>query len=306
MLLEGLQSYFQSLGGNSRDRIMRAQLLSRASRNQELTALTSAWLAHIQFQEGSIGAAIESIHVAVGAIEVGHWAALGRISSVLADVFLTVGDAELARRWYAHARHAAVQYGDQAALGAITYNQSALRLFDLRLIQAIGSTIDLQTLQLAESEGKSALNYQIASGVTSLGHLLTGVQVSVEMLKSRYDEALPLLSSLLLDEELPQSYQYRSVLLSDAVLCCAALGLISDAKKYWSQLVAQDLEILPLDDRIIVISNLNRGVECAPEVFEGSYAVRSIGDLALELSKQRANFIESLTLFSDIPQALRW
>ncbi|MBK9134919.1 MAG: hypothetical protein IPM15_11475 [Betaproteobacteria bacterium] len=49
MCAEAQLIYFKDLGDQARDRMMRAQLLSVAGRDAALSALTSAWLAHICF-----------------------------------------------------------------------------------------------------------------------------------------------------------------------------------------------------------------------------------------------------------------
>ncbi len=305
MLLEGLQSYFKSLGGDAKDRLMRAQLLSRAAKNRELTAITSAWLAHIQFQEDRIDEAVETIRLAIEATEASHSAAVCRISCVMGDIFFWAGDLDSSRRWYAHARQAAVEYGDQAALGAITYNKSAFRVFDLRLKSAWNLQLDPAALQLADAESRSAANYQSAAGVTSLDHLLTGVKVGVHMLHERYSDALDLLIIMSRDGELPSSYLYRLVLLSDMILCYASLGFGIEAKTHLEVLLGSNIDRLPVEDLIIVYSNLNRALEKAPSNFLGLYNAKNISPLTQLFHAERAALMPVLQELVEIPATLR-
>ncbi len=306
MVLEGLMSYFQSLGEDARDRMARAQLLSRAADSRELTALTSAWLAHIEYNQGALLAALENVQLSIDSIENGQWLVLSRISSVLGDFFTANGDSVSARAWYSHARNAAVKYGDQAALGAIAYNQSAFRIFDLRLKRAVGMPVDPQSLELADAESRSASNYQLVAGVSALGHLLKSVSVSVAILRDQHQQALVLLSELFSENQIPASYSYRAVLLADAVLCCVKLGLPSKAKEYFTELAESELDQLPLDDQIIVFWDLNCAFSQAPELFSSIYSTRNISELAELLERQRAVHTSHLVRFKAIPAALNW
>lgn len=306
MVLEGLQSYFQSLGGDAKDRLTRAQFLSKAAGHSELTALTSAWLGHVQFNEGNLLAAVESVKLATETIKAGQWAALVRISLVVADVFMAVGNLSSSKRWYSHARHAAVTYGDQAAIGAITYNQAALRVYELRLRSALGLPINVETLQLADAESRSAANYQHSTGATSLEHLLISVKVGLDMLLERHESALDLLSDLLVAGEIPHDYPYRAVLQADAVLCCTSLNRSVEAEQHLNGLLKSNLHDLPLDDQIILFSTLNRAAKNNPDAFESSYSEVDIEALGDRLSAQNAAVMPALAFFDDIPQSLRW
>lgn len=306
MLLEALQGYFRSLGGDAKDRLLRAQLLSRAARDKELIALTSAWLAHIQFHEGDLASTLKSLKLAIENTEIGHWAALARISSILGDMYLTVDRPLVAQRWYGHARNAAVMYGDQATIGAITYNQSAFRLFDLRLKAALGRSVDTGALELASAEIKSAVNYQATAGVKSLEHLLTSARVSVELLCDRYEAAGNLLFALLDQGDIPQDYPYRSVLLADAVLCCATLGLNESATRFLSDLFSSRLDALPLDDQIIIFHDLNKVRAIAPNLLDEKHSQVDVAALGQRLEMQRAVLASDMGDLQDIPSSLKW
>lgn len=306
MLIEALQSYFEVLGGSAKDRLLRAQLLSKASKNKELIALTSAWLGHLQFHEGDLSAMADSISMSIENIEPDQWAALSRLSSVLGDAFLTLSNSNSAKIWYSHARFAAVSYGDQASVGAITYNQSALRLFDVRLKAALGLPFDAGALELASAEARSAVNYQAVAGVTSLEHLLTSVAAGIDMVNRRYADAWRLLFPLLSKGDVPAGYGFRFVLLSDAVLCCLHLGMRNEAKEYLRQIVSTDLDRLPIDDQIIVRANINSAHSLAPEIYENGYRSADISMLGERLFLQRSAWEEKLARFTEIPEALKW
>lgn len=306
MLIEALQSFFEVLGGSAKDRLMRAQLLSKAANHKELIALTSAWLAHMHFHEEEFAGMADSICLAIEHIEPGQWAALARLSSVLGDAFLTLSNPTSARLWYSHARFAAVSYGDQAAVGAITYNQSAFRLFDVRLNAALGLPFDAAALELASAEAKSAANYQVVAGVTSLDHLLTCVEAGVHMVNRRHEAAWKLLTPLLSNEDLPLAYGFRFVLLSDAVACCSALGMHSEALSFLGKISEADFGIISVDDQIIIHANLNAVYEAAPQLFAEGHKVVNISALGERLFSERAAWKAPLAHLEEIPQSLKW
>jgi tetratricopeptide (TPR) repeat protein len=306
MLLEALLAYFQSLGGDAKDRLLRAQLLSIGSKNRELIALTTAWLGHIQFNEGSIEEAISSARMAIETIEKGQLAASIRVGLLVGDILLTTRQSNDSKNWYSLARDAAVKYGDQAAIGAITYNQATLRAFNLRLEAASGATPDPQAIRLADAEIRSASNYQAVAGVKSLDHLLVGTRVGVDVLSERYTSALVLLNELLQDGEIPEAYPYRSVLLSDAVLCSVKLNEKELAKRYCNQLTGIPIRSLPLDDQIIIFSNLNRVHRTAPELLDSGYVESDVQAMLMQLDERHNALVDGLGPLRDVPEELRW
>jgi hypothetical protein len=306
MVLEGLMSYFQSLGGNASDRLVRAQLLSVAANDKELISLTSAWLGHVQFNAGRVELSIDSARRAVDSIQIGQWGVLARIGLLLGDLFMTVGDHSVARSWYELGRNAAVTYGDQAAIGALTYNQAALRAFDLRIRSALGLEVSPEILDLADAESRSASNYQTASGTLALEHLLVASRVAIKMLKEDYEQAAELIFPLLDGSELPKAYSYRLVLQSDAIYCSIRLSRVDVARDLLSLLSWDEIYSLPCDDQILVFNNLNLAFDLNPEPFGGIYEKRSLEDLEAQYDALRHILKKDLEPLLNIPSTLRW
>ena len=178
MTLEALLLYFTELRPESRDRLLRAKLLSTAAKHPSSIAITAAWLAHVEFNAGLYREMSESIEACLTAIGSQDESAECRVSLVLGDAFLYIGREVPSRRWYDRARLAANKMGDQAAIGALTYNRAALRVSAIRMMEIEGVVPDDQ-LSLTRSEVNSAINYQSIAGLQSLDHLLASAKIGI-------------------------------------------------------------------------------------------------------------------------------
>ena len=107
MLLEGLMLYYKELSPKARDRIFRANVLSSTFRVHELTALTSAWLAHIDFNKCHFSTMASEVRKCKEFIAFDDGSANCRVSLVLGDAFLYSGQRHYSQIWYERARSAA-------------------------------------------------------------------------------------------------------------------------------------------------------------------------------------------------------
>lgn len=306
MLLEGLDSYFRVLGGQARDRISRAQLLSVAAQDHALSSLASGWLAHIDFNDGRISDAIRNVRFALEKVQEGQWDSMVRIGLVCGDLHMAYSDISIGRRWYAHAHHAAIVYGDQAAIGAWTYNSAAIRLFRLRVRAALGLDNSETDLRFAEAEIGNAVNFQSVAGVRSLDHLLVAAQSHVCMLRHDYVAAASMLNEILSGAQVPDTYAYRATLLADAVLANVEAGNVELAKSYHSAIEQSMIDSLDVDDRIIVIDALSRVGERSPEFLLDSCLLQNLEALRVEYERTCAAYGDLLAGLEDLPTSLDW
>jgi hypothetical protein len=91
MVLESLLLYFRELSPLARDRMLRANLLSKAFREKRLVLLTSAWLAHIDFNQGRFDSMATAIQSTLETIESDDGTANCRVFLVLGDAFSFCG-----------------------------------------------------------------------------------------------------------------------------------------------------------------------------------------------------------------------
>lgn len=223
MCLEALLLFFKELDSKARDRLLRANLLSVACRERSLVALTSAWLAHIDFNGGRFEEMARYMHSCTEVLDSDDGTASCRLALVMGDAFLYANCDLPARTWYEVARTTATRLGDQAAVAGITYNRAALHVSSARL-RKLTTSLPASELVLIDAEVRSAVNYQAVARLSSLDHLLRSTAAGALMLADRYDEASASILSLVASEAVPSGSAELALLYSDNAHCLARLG----------------------------------------------------------------------------------
>lgn len=253
MCLEALLIYYKELGVGARDRMLRANLLSRAFRQDRLSALTSAWMAHIDFNQNRIEAMSEDLGQCFQTITPDNEAAFCRVSLVLGDAFLFVGNVKASRIWYEKARQHAVSLGDQAAVGAVTYNKAALRV-SLARFQHLSEPVPPDELSMLGAEVQSAINYQAIAEIKSLNHLLDTARVGVLMLREMYEAAEPEVERLLAASDLDPDSGQAKVLRADMNLIQAMKGNVGGLAGWVESVPRIVRPMISPDDRAVVLN----------------------------------------------------
>lgn len=260
MIVEALQLYYRNLSPAARDRMLRASLLSKACHDQQLVALTSAWMAHIEFNQANFDSMVSELNTCLGALKSEDKFAECRASLVLGDAFLLAGMPVESQAWYEKARRAAIQIGDQAAVGAMTYNRAALRVARARYerLARMGCDLDISLLRL---DVESAINYQHVAQLRSLDHLLGTAMVGLLMVQQKWTEAIPHIQSLLSSTEVVAGSAQHTLLGADYAHALSKSGKIEEATQQL-RLIANALPAsLPSDDLCLVLSSLREAAE---------------------------------------------
>ena len=255
MCLEALLLFFRDLDSGARDRLVRANLLSVACRERALVALTSAWLAHIDFNAGRYEAMARSMQSCTESLELDDGTASCRLSLVLGDAFLYAGHELAARKWYDDARITASRLGDQAAIGAVTYNRAALHVSNAR-IRRLSTVISKSELMLIDAEVRSAVNYQAIAGLSSLDHLLRSTSVGSLMLANLHADASNAIHSLIASAAVPSGSAELALLYSDNAHCLARLGSFELADRMADAANSISPEVFDSDDRALLFDGL--------------------------------------------------
>ena len=256
MTLEGLLLYFKSLNPDARDRFARAELLSKSFGQHHLVALTSAWLAHVDFNLCRFESMAASLSTALTYIAHDDGSAECRVSLVLGDAFLFCNRASESQAWYERARRAYTVLGDQASIGAITYNRAALRASNLRLASLSGP-IEPAHISAIDLEVNSAVNYQAIVRSLSLDHLLRAARVGVKMIEGKFLEADSEINQLLIAATVPDGSAEKIMLLADRAECRAQLGDQLIAGSSLDEVHAFDVESFAPDDRALVFNSMS-------------------------------------------------
>lgn len=255
MCAEAQLIYYRNLGEQARDRMMRAQLLSVAGRDASLSALTSAWLAHICFNLHRHEEMSRSAKTCLDTISSQDHEAASRLALTLGDAFYAADQAEIGNRWYTKAHERAVRLGDHSTIAALTYNRAALGTFCAR-IRAIDSPIDASMIGRLAGEVRTAINYQAIAQLTSLQALLDYSLASVHILAERHAEALKLLLAMVASRPSTSPMDRSMVLRCDLVLCLARTGDVPRAKEELASLPRDSLGNLTPDDQVVALAAL--------------------------------------------------
>jgi hypothetical protein len=230
MALDGLILYFRSLGSEARDRMMRAHLISVGCRMHDLVALTSAWLAHFDFNLGRYDSMASELITCRNSLVSDDGSAEVRMALVLGDSLLYCGEDRESLRWYEVARRIANRTGDRATIGAITYNRAALHIAAARVASLKQPIDDKKAMQL-ELELNSAFNYQAGAGLQSLEHLLHSSRASLFMMKGDYASALMRIADTLERFHIPDTTAQFELMREDQACCLALLGKVEEASR---------------------------------------------------------------------------
>jgi hypothetical protein len=255
MTLEGLLHFFKSLSPDARDRFARAALLSSSFGQKDLLALTSAWLAHVDFNLYRFESMAVSLQACLDNIEYDDGTADCRVSLVLGDAFLFSGNVGASQSWYERARLAYSNLGDQASVGAIIYNRAALRASNLRLSSLV-SPVDLKEVSAVDAEIRSAMNYQAMARLLSLEHLMHAAQIGMQLAAGKFQDAANSIDQLIESEVVPVGSGEHALLLADLANCRSQLSQFQQAEAAIAASAALQIDDLPPDDRALTYASL--------------------------------------------------
>lgn len=298
MCAEAQLIYYKELGEQARDRMMRAQLLSVAGRDAFLSALTSAWLAHICFNLHRHEEMSRSVRTSLDTISSGDHEAASRLALTLGDAFYAADQAEIGNRWYAKAHERAVKLGDHSTIAALTYNRAALGAFCAR-VRAADSPIESATVGRLAGEVRTAVNYQAIAQLTSLQALLDYSLVSVHILAGRHAEALKLLLPMVASRPNTSPMDRSVALRCDLALCLARTGELGRAKVELAALPQDRLSRLTPDDQIVALAALREASALCGEDSIEAQAQEALSRAKVEHSASVAKLRDSLAAFGD-------
>jgi hypothetical protein len=189
MLAEALIHLYERLSPDAMDRICRAQALSIAMRYNTMIALSSAWRAHLEFEEGKYPAMCESLALALTHLESDNCDADTRIAMVICNSFSVCGERMASQHWFLRAHNSAVKSGDQPSIEAMLYNRAAFSVTRLRAENCI-SPVKQEALKSARMEIESSRNFQSLTGAAAFPVHLALWDARLQVLESRYESAI--------------------------------------------------------------------------------------------------------------------
>lgn len=254
MLIEGLVHYFNEAQIEAIDRIRRAQLISISMALPRMTQLTSAWMAHLEFNRFGYHEMQKYLSIATQ----GDWRGFDdvhlRVALVLGGAFLNCQCFRESQYWYEVGRNAANRLGDRLALAAIMYNR-AIHGVNSIIVESIidGVRPEKNLLERYALELDSAERFESIIGVGTFSQVLRLVRVRYLLAANEGESAVGILNELARSQLTPASRQYVRVL---SVLCNLRVGGISacdDPRTVLADMRSITNE-MDIDDRLVILS----------------------------------------------------
>lgn len=229
LCLDSLILMFEEESQQASDRMARANLLSNAALNKELIALTSAWQSAIAFNCSDFRQMMLKVRICDENLNSVPSEAGWRMALTMAAASQLADAQHSSAFWYQRTRETALVLGDQAATGALIFNQAAYRLVNCRMKSMEGSLAQ-QELESLRIDVQSAVSYQKIACINSLHHWLRMLEIGVLALLSRPTEADVEIENLLRSGCISETSSDFFSLQADRVMSLALLGRNAEAR----------------------------------------------------------------------------
>jgi hypothetical protein len=254
-LAEGQLDHYTSLAATAHDRFRRAHAYAAAAGLTALQALAAAWLAHSEDVRNHRERMAALCAEAWGLAAADHHGARWRAALTVAGAYHFAGEFERAQPWYAAARRHAQADGDEVALSALMYNQTALRAMEVRFAAAFDPSPAGPSGAVLGAE--STRQFDAVIGLKSLDWLVPLLRAQLLVLEAKHAQALALF-----DEHAPRSEaawraRMEPGLLADRAWCLAQLDRLDEARAQAELAAAMaDTAACDVDDRALAHARL--------------------------------------------------
>lgn len=219
---------FRDESRECRDRMARANLLSKASGDRVMVAFTAAWLAMMDLNNSDFFRMRECVIAALESMGEGTAPAECRVAIVLAMANQLAENSSESVAWYNRGRNLSVKLGDQAAIGALIFNQAAFRLLHCRM-DAMRGQSSSSKVEALRVDVQSAISYQEVSGISSLGHWLNVIRIGSLVVQEQFVDAERELLALMETATLRAGTSNFYAVHSDRLVILVKTGRLSEA-----------------------------------------------------------------------------
>ena len=295
MLAEGLVLHYEKLGSTAADRIARAQLLGQAMRDRELVAITSAWRAHLEFEESKFELTARSIRLALQNADSDDHAARARCAIVLFNAFALCGRRKESQIWFLTGREHALKIGDQASLDALLHSKAVFGVAWLRS-QTCKGNVDAASMTMARAEISSARNLQNLTRVEAHANYIDLSDARLQILEGSFQSAKDLLMLIRNDGPYPRGHFSQGLIDLEIAYCECRLNRMDAAVDLFASIPPGSLDSLDVDDRLVA-------AWMTLELAKADVRIGFAGDVKTQLDRVLAEydaFLEFLgTLFAE-------
>lgn len=250
MLAEGLVQHYEQLGPSAADRIARAQLLGQAMKDREVVSITSAWRAHLEFEESKFELAAKSIRLAHQNAEPNDHETHARCAIVLFNAFALCGNRKASQYWFLNGRDHALKLGDQASLDALLHSKAVFGVAWLRSQNCKGNE-DAALMTMARAEISSARNLQNLTGVGAHANYIDLCDARLQIMEGNFQSAKDLLTLIRNDGPYPSGHFSQGLIDLEIAYCDCRLNRIDAAVDVFSRFQLGSLDSLDVDDRLV-------------------------------------------------------
>ena len=208
-------------------KLQRSQALSfGCPLSDDLPVLAAAWSASLNRILGDWKGLADSTNLIFAGKHRVSSEALCRLRLVAADCLQEVQDYEQAEAWYKATRRDSLVLGDDTVLGALLYNKSAIRVFNVRIDEILGKSSDLDRCSFA-LEAASAENLAQYMHDVSMPWVFDMLAGQLMLLQGNFTEALKRLDSAKAQDLARRWPGVDLVRRSDLVRAQSALGMLT-------------------------------------------------------------------------------
>lgn len=250
MLAEAMLHLYESFDPNALDRIRRAQFISQMMREKQLIALTSAWKAHLEFENSLFEEMFRSLRVARDNASERDHPSQTRYCMVLCEVSLLSGKKDLGQFWFMRARDHALHDGDQASIDGLLYNKAAFALAWLRVEGCFGR-LDSEAIQRLRFELSSSRNYQTLTQIKAMAEQVTLCEARLSILQEDYPSAVQQLENVRGRGPFAEYNFSQEYIDLELAFCHAKLGQFDQAALYLKSFEQLKIQRFDIDEQLV-------------------------------------------------------
>ncbi len=250
MLAEAMLHLYQSFNPNALDRLRRAQFISQLMGEKSLVALTSAWKAHLEFENSLFDEMFRSLRVTRDNAVEGDHSSQTRYCMVLCEVSLLSGKKDLGQFWFMRARDHALHDGDQASIDGLLYNKAAFSLAWLR-VEKCFDRIDREAIQRLKFELSSSRNYQTLTQINAMIEQVTLCEARLSILEEDYPSAVLQLNTVREKGPFAEYNFSKEYIDLELAFCHAKLGQIDQAAFYFKSFEQLRIQRFDIDEQLV-------------------------------------------------------
>ena len=291
MFAEGIIEHSETYDlQKSRDRIIRAHLVGQAANDPTLAGTAAAWLADLDFLYGRYRDSADYLDKAFAWSKAQDSEARARASMVLGAAFYFCGDIAKGKHWIQAARSHAVASGDIAMQNIILFNNSALDVSRLTLLDCIGG-VDESELRFALMSAQSVSNLNTALGIANQPSMIPVQRAELLTIQREWSEAISIFDAHIESIRLQGQSKWISKYIAHRSWCKANIGDTLGAKSDIGTAIDGAVSGTDPDDLYILHLRVARSADM-------------IGDTALA-HEQRCLGQQQLTIHEEHQQSVR-